>query len=89
MVHTSITIITYVLIELLKPFIKDNKKIPLISATIGLLISIVSYYLNEELLRNITFLETIELGILSGLAATGSNEIIKNILKRKGKDYEN
>lgn len=85
-----ITIVCYLIGEFFKLVILRKKKrykyIPVIVGGIGGALGLIIYFMSPELLFNITnpFM-AIAIGIVSGLASTGGNELIKQILK-KGKD---
>ena len=84
-----ITILCYLAGEFFKLVILKKKKsfkyIPVIVGGIGGALGLTIYYISPELLLNITnpFM-AIAIGIVSGLASTGSNELVKQILKKGG-----
>lgn len=87
-----ITIVCYLIGEFFKLVILRKKKsykyIPIIVGGIGGALGLIIYFISPELLFNTTnpFM-AIAIGIVSGLASTGGNELIKQILK-KGKDKD-
>ncbi len=87
-----ITIVCYLIGEFFKLVILRKKKrykyIPVIVGGIGGALGLIIYFISPELLFNTTnpFM-AIAIGIVSGLASTGGNELIKQILK-KGKDKD-
>ena len=85
-----ITIICYILGEFFKLAILKKKKrykyIPIIVGSIGGILGLMMYYISPEILFHTTnpFM-AIAIGIVSGLASTGGNELIKQIIKREEK----
>ena len=83
-----ITIICYLIGEFFKLVILRKKKrykyIPVIVGGIGGTLGLIIYFISPELLFNTTnpFM-AMAIGIVSGLASTGSNELVKQILRRK------
>lgn len=83
-----ITIICYLIGEFFKLVILRKKKrykyIPVIVGGVGGALGLIIYFISPELLFNTTnpFM-AIAIGIVSGLASTGSNELVKQILRRK------
>ncbi|MCL2621700.1 MAG: phage holin family protein [Firmicutes bacterium] len=78
--------LVYILIDILKPcFSKElNNRIPLIAAVLGATIGVICYYT----MHNVITLATNPIGALiigaaSGLAATGTHQIIKQQTKPK------
>ena len=63
-------------------FIK-KKYLPVVAGVSGLILGIISFYLVPELIGNTNLLTSIAIGIVSGLAATGSNQILKQIRKEE------
>lgn len=77
---------TYGFIEILKSYFKNEKffaLIPIISAVFGGIIGLLIYYTIPQLIGNANFLEALIVGVCSGLSATGSNQISKQIQKFK------
>lgn len=83
-----ITIICYLIGEFFKLVILRKKKrykyIPVIVGGVGGALGLIIYFISPELLFNTTnpFM-AMAIGIVSGLASTGSNELVKQILRRK------
>lgn len=85
-----ITIICYLLGEFFKLVILKKKKrfkyIPIIVGGIGGALGLTIYLVSPELLLNVTNpFVAMAIGIVSGLAATGGNELVKQILKKEEK----
>ncbi len=83
-----ITILCYFLGEFFKLVILRKKKrykyIPIIVGGIGGILGLLIYYISPELLFNTTNpFVAMAIGIVSGLASTGGNEIVKKILKKE------
>ena len=87
----SILVICYILAEILK--VITNKKeiikrlIPPTLGIVGGILGLIAYIYLPTYLNANNIYEAIMIGILSGLASTGSNQIIKQILKGEDK-YE-
>lgn len=72
----AITIITYFIIEAVKlipNYDKVKKATPIFASVIGLLLSLIMFFTNYF---TFDIWETIVYGLISGMAATGTNEII-------------
>ena len=86
-----ITILCYLIGEFFKVVILRKKKrykyIPTIVGGIGGMLGLIIYYVSPDLLFNVTspFL-AVAIGITSGLASTGGNELIKQIIKKREKE---
>ena len=78
----TIMVISYLITEIFKVFIKE-KYLPVVAGVSGLILGIISFYLVPELIGNTNLLTSIAIGIVSGLAATGSNQILKQIRKEE------
>ncbi|MDE6947321.1 MAG: phage holin family protein [Anaeroplasmataceae bacterium] len=83
-----ITILCYILGEFFKLVVLRKKKrykyIPIIVGGIGGALGLTMYYISPEILFNTTnpFM-AIAIGIVSGLASTGGNELVKQIMKKE------
>ncbi|MDE7263709.1 MAG: phage holin family protein [Anaeroplasmataceae bacterium] len=83
-----ITIICYLAGEFFKLVVLRKKKrykyIPIIVGGIGGGLGLIIYFNSPELLFNTRnpFM-AIAIGIISGLASTGTNEVVKNLIKEK------
>ena len=76
----TLTVICYLITEIFKLLVK-KKYLPVISGTSGAILGVIAYYITPNLIENTNILTAISLGILSGLAATGSNQIFKQLKK--------
>ena len=87
----AIATIVYWVINLIKYAVKDNEKfkrfIPLISAALGAILGLVAYYAVPSIIPAANVCVAILISGASGLTATGTNQIIKQ-LGKKGDDGE-
>ena len=74
----TVTVICYLTSEIFKLFVK-KKYIPVISGLAGAILGVIAYYLTPTLIENTNILTAVSIGIVSGLAATGSNQVFKQI----------
>lgn len=79
----AITVISYLIGAGLKAWDKfDDRKIPVIMGVSGAVLGVISYYIAPSLVASDNVIVAIAIGIVSGFAATGINQIIK----QSGKD---
>lgn len=82
-----ITAIVYAVIDMVKTATGNNEKflkfIPLVSAVLGIIIGIISFYCVPGVLDTTNVFVAIIIGAASGLAATGTNQVIKQLIKDK------
>ena len=87
-----ITLIVYWCIELIKQLTNNNENfkrfIPISSTVIGIILGVIIYFFIPSLTIANNVLYAIGVGGVSGLAATGSNQIFKQLGKFK-KDKPN
>ena len=88
-----IVIVTYLIAEILKKFAFKNRPdlktiIPIICAAIGAVIGLVIYLFYPMGIADTNAIAAITDGIFSGLAATGCNQIYKQIYKSKNYEAE-
>lgn len=80
-----ITSIVYVIIDIIKKATNSNDKflrlIPLVAAVLGIICGIVSFYFIPGVLNTDNVFVAIIVGAASGLAATGTNQVIKQLTK--------
>lgn len=83
----AIAIAVYVVIEVLLKAFNSNETfkrfIPLIALVLGAIFGVVCFYAFPDMINASTLPVAIVLGGASGLAATGSNQIIKQLTKNK------
>ena len=79
----SITIICYVIAMAVKATTLDNKWLPVICAVMGGLLGAAGLYVLPDFPAE-DILTAISVGISSGLAATGANQVYKQLTKDDG-----
>lgn len=86
----AIAAIVYWVINIIKRAVGENEKfkkfIPLIAAALGVVCGIICYYAVPSIIPAPNIVVAIVIGGASGLTATGTNQIIKQLGK---KDEEN
>lgn len=86
----AIATIVYWVINLIKYAVKENETfkrfIPLISAALGAVLGLIAYYAVPSIIPATNVCVAILIGGASGLTATGTNQIIKQL--GKGGDDE-
>lgn len=89
----SIIIICYLIGEIFKLLILKKKSkykyVPIVVGTVGGMLGVVAYYISPEIVLNVEnpFI-ALSIGIVSGLASTGSYEVIDKLLKIKKEEGE-
>lgn len=80
-----ITSIVYAVIDILKMATNKNEKllrfVPLIACTLGILFGVIAFYCVPDVLDTTNVFVAIVIGAASGLAATGTNQAIKQLKK--------
>jgi len=80
-----IIVATYLLLELYKAIIGNSEKgkalIPTIAAILGIGFGVLLYFVAPEMKIADNVVNAIIVGMVSGLAATGSNQVIKQLQK--------
>ena len=80
-----ITAIVYMIIEVYKSVIPEAEKyrkiIPLIAMGTGMLLAVLGYFVSPETIPSGNILGAIFIGGCNGLAATGTNQIFKQLKK--------
>lgn len=83
----AITVITYWLIECLKIIAKNNEDfmrfIPVIATGIGVALGVIIYFAFPGMIVASNVVFAVVTGGCSGLAATGSNQLMKQLKKYK------
>ena len=78
-----LVILSYIAGEIFKVIFKNNKDlnklIPVLVSLIGGGLGILIYFTSRELLKVNTIYEALMIGLVSGAASTGTNQIIKKI----------
>ncbi len=87
----AIAAVVYWVINLIKYTVGENEKfkrfIPLIATVLGVVFGVVCYYAIPSIIPAQNVLVAIVVGAASGLTATGTNQIIKQ-LSKSGEDDE-
>ena len=82
-----IVVCCYIVGELFKLIFKNKQEaynyIPIITAVMGGALGILIFYTNPEIIMAQNPWSALGMGIISGSSATGTNQIIKQIFKRK------
>ena len=76
----AITVICYLAAEGIKATSLDNKWLPVICGVVGGILGVVSMYVMSDFPAK-DIVTSIAVGIVSGLAATGANQIYKQLSK--------
>lgn len=76
----AITVICYLICEAVKATPLDNKWLPVIAGTAGAILGIVGMATMPEFPATDT-ITAVAVGVVSGLAATGTNQIFKQFTK--------
>lgn len=77
----SIIVICYLAGEAVKLFTLDNKYIPVICGIVGGILGVIGMFAIPEFPAN-DYLTAIAVGIVSGLSATGVNQIFKQLTNK-------
>ena len=89
-----IVLCCYIVGEIYKVIFKKNTKtyklIPILVACVGGVFGIIIFYTAPEILFNVKNLyDALTIGIISGFASTGANQIIKQNIQRKNTEENN
>lgn len=76
-----IVVICYIVITAIKSTKIDSRWYPLISCGIGMLVGVAMFYITPEFIGATSIMVAIVSGGVSGLAATGSNQVLKQLMK--------
>ncbi len=74
----AITIICYLAAEGIKATNLDNKWLPVICGGLGAILGVVGMFVMPEYPAN-DYITSAAVGIVSGLAATGANQVVKQL----------
>ena len=80
----AIVVISYMITETFKMFI-NKQYLPIVAGISGGMLGVLSFVLQIDIMPATDIISALAIGIISGLAATGSNQIIKQIKKKEGK----
>lgn len=86
----AIAVVVYWVINIIKHAVGENEKfkkfIPLIAAALGVVCGIICYYAVPSIIPAENIVVAIVIGGASGLTATGTNQIIKQLGKKDDAD---
>ncbi len=92
MLYPVIVILCYIIVTLIKRTSLAKEWFPLLSAGIGAVLAAISFCTLPQLVAADSILTAAFNGAISGLAATGGNQVfkqaIKRFCKRHGLDYD-
>ena len=77
-----ITIIVFLIVELVKATPLDNKWLPVIAGACGAVLGVVAMFVMPDFPGK-DYLTAVAIGIVSGLAATGMHQIYKQLTKKE------
>ena len=84
---TAITVICYLICEGVKATKIDNKYVPIVAGVTGAILGVVGFLTKMPDFPAQDVLTAVAVGIVSGLAATGANQVSKQ-LKSEPKETE-
>lgn len=76
----GITVVCYLVAMGLKATTLDNKWLPVICGIVGAILGVVGMYIIPEYPAS-DYITAVAVGIVSGLAATGANQVVKQLGK--------
>lgn len=80
----AITIICYLIGEILKAWKKfDDRKIPVIMGISGAALGIIAFFTAPSIIPTDNYIVAIAIGIVSGFAATGIDQVFKQASKEE------
>lgn len=74
-----ITVICYLIAEAIKATALDNKWLPVICGSLGGILGVVALYASPSIIPATDILTAIAIGIVSGFAATGVHQSVKQL----------
>ena len=74
-----ITVICYLIAEAIKATALDNKWLPVICGSLGGILGVVALYVSPSITPATDILTAIAIGIVSGFAATGIHQSVKQL----------
>lgn len=78
----AITVIAFLVAEAIKATALDNKWLPVICGTLGGVLGVVALLLSPAIIPATDVLTAIAIGIVSGFAATGIHQSIKQLSEK-------
>ena len=82
----AITVICYLAAQLIKATALDSKWLPVICGILGGILGVVGMYIMPDFPAG-DIITAIAVGIVSGLAATGANQVYKQLTGGKKNEY--
>lgn len=80
----AIVIISYLVTEGFKQFVK-KKYLPTIAGLTGAIFGLLAFFYAPNLVPSTDVITAIAIGIVSGLASTGSDQLVKKLLEKEVK----
>lgn len=80
----AIVIISYLVTEGFKQFVK-KKYLPTIAGLTGAIFGLLAYFFAPNLIPTADIITSIAVGIVSGLASTGSDQLVKKLIEKEVK----
>jgi len=74
----AITVICYLVTQIVKATAVDNKWLPIVSGTVGAILGIAAMYIMPDFTAT-DYISAMAIGIISGLAATGVHQVAKQL----------
>lgn len=74
----AITVICYLIAQIVKATAVDNRWLPIICGIAGAVLGVVAMFIMPDYAAT-DYLTAVAIGIVSGLAATGVNQIVKQM----------
>ncbi len=79
----AITVIAYLIGELVKATLINNKWIPIVCGFVGGALGVVGMLIMPDFPAT-DYITAVAVGIVSGLAATGVNQVVKQLSNKEG-----
>ena len=83
----AIVVISYMITETFKMFI-NNKYLPIVAGISGGVLGVISFVLQIDIMPATDILSALAIGVISGLAATGSNQVLKQLIKEGKEEWK-
>lgn len=80
----AITVICYLIAQIVKATALDNKWLPIVCGVAGAALGVASMFIMPEFAAE-DYITAVAIGIVSGLAATGVNQAIKQLGSKEEK----
>lgn len=76
-----IVVACYLIVQAIKATPLNSKWYPIVSGSVGAVIALVLYFAVPEFIGISSWISALIVGVASGLAATGSNQVFKQLYK--------